>query len=155
MKIRTDFVTNSSSSCFCAITVTLKDGTKLHWEDHPLRNYLALDPSRIRQERLRAIREIADLLDFLAGCAQETHFDDEYESSCAKLIHSIQEAGSIDNIASLEMSCNEFMSDQGESPEEGSIGRQLKYHFDSGACEITDRPTEEFINLMNNIYNYS
>ena len=33
MKIRTDFVTNSSSSCFCAITVTLKDKTELHWED--------------------------------------------------------------------------------------------------------------------------
>jgi hypothetical protein len=155
MKIRTDFVTNSSSSCFCAVTVTLKDGTKLRWEDHPLRDYLAFDPIHIRQERLRAIREISDLLDFLAGCTQESSFAEEFESTCAELIRSIQEAGSIDNIASLEMSCNEFMSDQGEFPEDGATGRQLKFYFDTGACEITNRPTDEFIDLMNSIYDYS
>ena len=155
MKIRTDFVTNSSSSCFCAVTVTLKDGTQSHWEDPRLRDYQAFDYDFIKPDRLRAIRDISDLLDFLAGCTQESSFAEEFESACAELIRSIREAGRIDKIASLEMSCNEFMSDQGELPEDGATGRQLKYHFDTGACEITNRPTDEFIDLMNSIYDYS
>jgi hypothetical protein len=155
MKIRTDFVTNSSSSCFCAVTVTLKDGTQSHWEDPRLRDYLAFDYDFIKPDRLRAIREISDLLAFLAGCTQESSFAEDFESTCADLIRSIREAGSIDNIASLEMSCNEFMSDQGEFPEDDATGRQLKYRFDTGACEITNRPTDEFIDLMNSIYDYS
>ena len=155
MKIRTDFVTNSSSSCFCAVTVTLKDGTQSHWEDPRLRDYLAFDYDFIKPDRLRAIREISDLLAFLAGCTQESSFAEDFESTCADLIRSIREAGSIDNIASLEMNCNEFMSDQGEFPEDGATGRQLKYRFDTGACEITNRPTDEFIDLMNSIYDYS
>lgn len=146
MKIRTDFVTNSSSSCFCAITITLKEQTKLHWEDACFQDHLVFDLWGFHPQELENLQTVAELLLFLK---KYTRFEEEWNEVYDKLARGITGAESID---SLYMSCNQYLSDQGLSPENGAEGWQLTCHFSTGECALLREPDPEFIADMNRMF---
>lgn len=152
MKFRTDFVTNSSSSSFCVMSIELKNGNEIHWEDECCRARPIFQFSGRMEEKLKEICSVNDLVDFLTGCAKVSDMEKEFLAECKEFIASIRSIDSIDNIASLKMTWGEFLSDQGFSPNEGCDGGQLTYQFDSGKCEIVHEPDEEFIDMMNDMF---
>lgn len=154
MKIRSDFVTNSSSSSFCVMNVKLKNGKDIHWEDEICKEQPIFEfPSNVEDE-LKEIQTIEDLTEFLNTCAQHADSEEEFAEECASFIKSIKKIKSIDDIESLEMSWGIYESDQGASPEEGCEGGQLKYQFENGECEVIWEASEDFIDEMNCQFGY-
>ena len=145
MKIRTDFVTNSSSSCFCAITVTLKDKTELHWEDSSFQDNLTFDLLELNPEKLKSIQSTSDLLSFLKRYA----CSERRATGACNILAQVEDLNCLEY---LEISCNEFLSDQGFSPEEGAEGIQLTYNFSNGEYIITREPDPKFITDMNSMF---
>ena len=74
MKIRTDFVTNSSSSSYCTLTVTLKNGKTIDWSGEDGEAPIFTVPTNAKK-LLSEVKNIEELIAFIKKCADDA--DDE------------------------------------------------------------------------------
>lgn len=103
---------------------------------------------RFHPQELENLQTAAELLLVLKKYAR---FEEDWDEVYCKLTQGITGAESIDT---LDMSCNQYLSDQGLSPEDGAEGWQLTCRFSTGECSLRREPDPQFVADMNSMFSW-
>ena len=155
MKIRTDFVTNSSSSSFCVVTVSLNDGTTIDWMGEDGDSPVFMVPSKAKQ-MVQEIQSVEDLAAFLVACGTKYNNTPEdlafHQDFCSTFYQRIQAVPDLQAVKTLHISWGEYQTDCGEAPWEGCDGEQLDFNFETKKCTVKRTPDKDFVQEMIDIY---
>lgn len=109
MKFRTDFVTNSSSSSFCSVTVTTRDGEDISYSTE---DQLGELPENSERMQCSTTEELISYLYRAVVDAEADDFNCDWDNDWKRFAQEVNDAGGIDAIRAVEIDYREI--DYGE-----------------------------------------
>ena len=143
MKIRTDFVTNSSSSSYCVMTVTLKNKNTITFEGEDGATPWFTTP-RNANKKLLEIKSVDDLRKFIDACCEEPDLD---ACGIPEFYSEIKQIDSIDDVETISLEFAEFSSEDFDY-----YGGSFEYNFDTNEFKKTSKPDKAWLKEMREIY---
>lgn len=140
MKIRTDFVTNSSSSSFCTVNVSLKSGEDILFETDSEGAY-EFAPTTGAQKKLSKIKDIQELIAFLQEC--ETGTSEGYEDFVEDFYAKLNGVEDVEAIKSLYLGYGYFESECGSREGGGFV-----YDFETGTYKKDSSKYKEWLKTV-------
>ena len=141
MKIRTDFVTNSSSSSYCFMTISLKDKTSIDFvgEDGATPTFQTAANAK---KRLEAITSIAQLVEFLDDCCDDSE-------AAADFFSQVNAIDGLENVTDVFLEFGEFFSEDADY-----YGGSFQFNFKTKTFKKTNKPDKDWLEDMFDIYGY-
>ena len=141
MKIRLDFVTNSSSSSYCVMTVSLKDKTSIDYVgedgDTP-----AFETAKNAKNRLEAITDLSELVAFLKDCCND-------QDIASRFFEQLNAISDLQNVAGISLEFGEFSTEDCDY-----YGGSFTYNFETKAFKKRNQPDKDWLEDVMDMYGF-
>ena len=141
MKIRLDFVTNSSSSSYCVMVVSMKNNTSIEYlgedGDTP-----AFETASNAKTRLNAIASVSDLVAFLEDCCNSRY-------AASRFFDQVNTISDLQDVASISLDFGEFSTEDMDY-----YGGSFTYDFETKAFKKSNQPDKEWLEDIMDMYDF-